>query len=99
LFLITIIYFILIFTQTNIILCLSFKKNKILWTKYHCLSGSHVGEARSTVIDYIALQQCKKCLCNKCACKLQSSLSDAIIGAQVEKLGHCLKGPLYMPVP
>ena len=71
-----------------------------------CLSGSHVGEARSTVIILrcnnnadCAGQGCwcidKKCLCNtcfcqnhKCACKLQSSLSDAIIGAQLEKFGH-----------
>ncbi|KAI5606133.1 hypothetical protein POPTR_001G466132v4 [Populus trichocarpa] len=37
----------------------------------------------------------KKCMCNtcfcqnhKCVCKVQSSLSDAIIGAQVEKPGH-----------
>ncbi|KAJ6950917.1 hypothetical protein NC651_004557 [Populus alba x Populus x berolinensis] len=77
----------------------SFKITFLLFALLIIVSCSHVGEARSTVITLRCNKNAdcagKKCLCktcfcqnHKCACKPQSSLSDAITGAQVEKPGH-----------
>jgi hypothetical protein len=65
------------------------------------LSGSHVGEARGPVITFRCNTDadcvgenkcwCDTCYCQsnkRCACKIPPILSDAIIGAQVGKLGH-----------